>query len=335
MPASRAFIPTSPPPPPRTAPAWRGNPGEPQSRTLFQSEVGVLGEFRCPPACKAWEVENTIGSMATIAFARDPVAIHQADHDPVVATPNEAMIYNPNQPYRRRLLDPHGDRCEFVSIDPRILSEIVADHDPRAVDRPDRPFNRSWASIGAGLYLAQRALYHHVLAASDPAHAPVRLDQLLVDESLISIVDAVVACAVRGPGEKARRAATARDHRVWVEGAKDYLARHYRRSLTLQDVADAVGVSMFHLCRLFKAHAGTTVHDYVRSLRVRAALEGLADPDMPVGSVADGLGFCNQSHFTRAFRAEYALTPTHVRRALCEGVAEPLVLQALRVEGSN
>lgn len=315
-------------------PAWRGNPGEPQTRHLYESDVGILGEFRCPAGCKAWEVENTIGPMATLAFARDPVAIHQADHDSVIATPNEAMLYNPNQVYRRRVVDPQGDRCEFLGLRAEILAEIVAQHDPRAADDPQRPLKWAWASISSGLYLAQRSLYHHVrAAASDPP--TVRLDRLLVDECIISIADSVVALAARAHARPARRAATARDHRVWIEGAKDYLARNFRRSLSLQEVADAVGVSLFHLCRLFKAHAGTTVHDYVRSLRVRAALEGLADPALPIGHVADELGFCNQSHFTRAFRSEYALTPTQVRRALREGIAEQPLLHTPPPDTSN
>lgn len=83
---------------------------------------------------------------------------------------------------------------------------------------------------------------------------------------------------------------------------------------------------MFHLCRLFKAHARTTVHAYLRSLRARASLEMIGEESVAIRDIASGLGFCNQSHFTRAFGHEFGARPTQVRRALREGIAERALL---------
>ncbi len=301
-------------------------PREPEAdgvinRMLFEGEAGGIGEFRCPPGCRAWERENRIGDKATIAFARDPVAIAQGGALAVVATPNEAMLYNANQPYRRRLIDANGDRCEFFVFRPRLLAEIVSAHDPRAGEDLDTPLKWPSARASASVYMAQRVLYHHVRAGY-PANPGGGIDRLLVDECMINIADALIGSAVRARQTRARRPATDRDHRVWIEGAKDFLARSFRRAITLNEVGDAVGLSVFHLCRLFKAHAGTSVHGYLRSLRARAALEVLGDRDVPIGRIASDLGFCNQSHFTRAFGHEFGATPSQVRRALRVGLAE-------------
>lgn len=290
-------------------------PDGPVRRRLYEGEAGAIGEFRCPARCRAWEIENRIGEMPTIAFARDPVAILRGGAPAVVATANEAMLYNAHEAYRRRLLDPNGDRCEFLLIRPRLLAEIVAAHDPRAVEEPERPLRWSSAPVSPRVYMAQRVLYHHVGAGDG-------IDRLAVDEGMITIADALVGAAAGTPGGRARRAGTERDHRVWVEGAKQYVARNFRRQFTLEEVAAAVGVSVFHLCRLFKGIAGTTVHDYVRSLRARAALEPLAERGSSIGRIAADMGFCNQSHFTRAFRHEFGATPSQVRRALRGGIAE-------------
>jgi AraC-like DNA-binding protein len=294
--------------------------------------------------------------MATIAFARDPVGIAQAGCEPVVATPNEATMYNPFQTYRRRSIDGRGDRCEFFVIRGEILREIVAAHEPRATERAHGPLAWASAPASAEVYVSQRVLYHHVKHPSDEglvhggrgdaqaAGAGVPggrgdVDNLLVDECMVNIVDALVGAAARRTPGRARRATTGRDHRVWIEGAKDYLARHYRRPLTLDEVASAVGLSVFHLCRLFKAYAGTTVHDYVRSLRVRASLEllgevpggpGRAEEALAIGQIAAELGFCNPSHFTRAFRGEFGATPSEVRRSLREGLADRALLSERR-----
>jgi AraC-like DNA-binding protein len=317
--------------------------------------VGGIGEYRCPPRSKAWEVENRIGDMATIAFARDPVGIAQAGCEPVVATPNEATMYNPFQAYRRRSIDGRGDRCEFFLIRTELLAEIVAAHAPGTLASGRGPLAWASAPASAEVYVSQRVLYHHVRQpgvvhpARDAASAdregteagasgdPGGVDGLLVDECMVNIVDALVGAASRRRPGRARRATTGRDHRVWIEGAKDYLARHYRRALTLEEVGAAVGLSVFHLCRLFKAYAGRTVHDYVRSLRVRASLELLGESAgrgsmkgpgdrgeeaLAIGQIAAELGFCNPSHFTRAFKAEFGATPSEMRRALRDGAAD-------------
>ncbi|MEZ6233955.1 MAG: AraC family transcriptional regulator [Phycisphaerales bacterium] len=316
--------------------------GDTVRRRVYCGSVGAIGAFRCPPTCRLWEEENRTGDMPTFAFARDPVTIAQADFEPVVATSNEAMLYNAHQPYRRRRLADQGDNCEFIVIRPEILREIVAAHDPAAAQL-DRPIRWPSAPAAPGVFMAQRVLYRYAAAhASDCAEAPAAdahrdvpahpepralhhpapgIDHLLVDEALINIVDSLIRAAVERATPVHARPATARDHRAWIEGAKAYLARNLDKPLTLDDVAAAVGVSMFHLCRLFKQHTGDTIHAYVRSLRVRASLDRLAEPGLSIGDFAERLGFCNQSHYTRAFRAEFGLTPTQARRALLSGAA--------------
>ncbi|MCB9841199.1 MAG: helix-turn-helix transcriptional regulator [Phycisphaeraceae bacterium] len=318
--------------------------GDAVRRRVYAGSVGAIGAFRCPPTSSLWNEENRTGDMPTFAFARDPVTIAQADFEPVVATSNEAMLYNAHQPYRRRRLADEGDRCEFIVIRPDILREIVAAHDPAAAQH-DRPIRWPSAPAAPGVFMAQRALYRYVAAhATDLADPPAveaqrddrprqpapDVDHLLVDEALINIVDILIHAAAERAAPTHARPATARDHRAWIEGAKAYLARNLDKPLTLDDVAAAVGVSMFHLCRLFKQHTGDTIHAYVRSLRVRASLDRLAEPGLSIGDFAERLGFCNQSHYTRAFRAEFGLTPTHARRALLNGAAPRELLDAAR-----
>lgn len=289
------------------------------NRVLYQGEVGGIGEFRCPAGSRWWEQENRIGDRATIAFARDPVGISRPGGPAMVATANEAMLYNAGQAYRRKRMSEKGDRCEFLVFKPKLIAEIVSAHDPRAGEDEQCPLKWGSAWVTPGIYMSQRGLYHHVRAAEKEG---LCVDRMLVDECLVTIADTLVGAAARGQVTPARRESTSRDHRVWVEGAKDYLARHFRESLSLSDVGEAVGLSVFHLCRLFKAHCGVSVHSYLRSMRARASLELLAEGSMAVGTIAADLGFCNQSHFTRAFRHEFGARPTQVRRALRGGMAD-------------
>ena len=118
------------------------------------------------------------------------------------------------------------------------------------------------------------------------------------------------------PEPRRRRAATENVHRDVVEDAKAVLSRRFHERLGLDDVATAVGTSPFHLARVFRRHTGSSLHAYRTQLRLRSALDALADPRRQVGGLALELGFASSSHFVDSFRAAFATTPTGDRRAV-------------------
>jgi AraC-like DNA-binding protein len=77
----------------------------------------------------------------------------------------------------------------------------------------------------------------------------------------------------------------------------------------LDRLARLLGVSRSHLSRVFRAETGETLTRFRNRLRVRAALDRLADGDRD-------LGFADHAHLTRAVRAEVGDPPSRVRRLL-------------------
>ena len=67
-----------------------------------------------------------------------------------------------------------------------------------------------------------------------------------------------------------------------VEAATDYIIKRLGEKIQLNEVADAVGVCSFRLCRLFKAHTGVTMTEYVSRQRVERAKVGLEDPSRQI-----------------------------------------------------
>jgi AraC-like DNA-binding protein len=98
-----------------------------------------------------------------------------------------------------------------------------------------------------------------------------------------------------------------------VRRARDFLDSHLDAPVELSDLADAVGLSRFHLLRVFRAAVGTTPHGYLTGRRVRRAKELLAGP-LALADIAMACGFCDQAHFSRVFKAQIGVSPGQYRR---------------------
>jgi AraC-like DNA-binding protein len=95
--------------------------------------------------------------------------------------------------------------------------------------------------------------------------------------------------------------------------ARVLLARHYRRRLTLREVASALSCSPRHLQRIYAQFGDTTFREDLTARRMAAAAELLADQAIPVNDVARLVGYSGGSHFARAFHRRYGLSPARFR----------------------
>jgi AraC family transcriptional regulator of adaptative response / methylphosphotriester-DNA alkyltransferase methyltransferase len=95
--------------------------------------------------------------------------------------------------------------------------------------------------------------------------------------------------------------------------ARVLVARHYRRALTLREVARALACSPRQLQRAYAQFGNVTFQEDLTARRMSAAAELLARQPIPVRDVARLVGYSGGSHFARAFRRRYGLTPAHFR----------------------
>jgi AraC family transcriptional regulator len=92
-----------------------------------------------------------------------------------------------------------------------------------------------------------------------------------------------------------------------------YIESHFGEPLTLDDVAEASGLSRFHLSRTFAAVVGQPVVAYLRGRRLTEAARQLADGAPDILQVALEAGYNSHEAFTRAFREQFGLTPEDAR----------------------
>ena len=99
-----------------------------------------------------------------------------------------------------------------------------------------------------------------------------------------------------------------------IAKVKGYLRSNYMNyGLSLESVADLIGVNASYLSSMFKKEAGINFIDYVVDLRISAAKELLKDPLRSAGEIAEKTGFESSSYFTRTFKKKTGMTPTEYR----------------------
>jgi AraC-like DNA-binding protein len=275
---------------------------------VFESPLLRVGRWRCP-ADHPHFLDSGPASDALFVFPRQSVWIQHAGGRPFVADPNTVTYYNKGQRYQRQRLSEHGDHGEWYAVAPEAIADTLAVHDPAAVDRSDVPFQFTHGPSDADSYLRQRLVFEHVSREATP-------DQLFVEEAVLSVLGAVTRLAYQRDGRVAARSRRRRGGVDAVEAARDLIARRFRDNLSLSEIARAVDTSVFHLSRLFHARTGFSLHAYRNQLRLRAALERLAEHNVELTGLALDLGFSSHSHFTETFRRTFGRTPSSVRRSL-------------------
>ena len=97
--------------------------------------------------------------------------------------------------------------------------------------------------------------------------------------------------------------------------AKNYLDSHYYTTdLNLDEVADAVGLSKYHLCREFNHLYGISPGKYLANLRLQKSCALLLQSRQhTIAEIASLVGFSNDNYFCKVFRKAFGTTPTQYR----------------------
>ncbi len=130
----------------------------------------------------------------------------------------------------------------------------------------------------------------------------------------VTEIPALVSEAALRLGEMVNETKRQDTGNVHVEKAKHYLSDHLTQEIRTEDIAAAVGLSPFHLSRLFKAHTRLTMREYLIRERIEAAKQLLTVTDRPIPQIASLLRFCDQSYFTMVFRRHTGRTPGEYRK---------------------
>ena len=93
-----------------------------------------------------------------------------------------------------------------------------------------------------------------------------------------------------------------------------YMEDHITEDITVESVANSVGVSSFYFQKGFAMLCGFTVSEYIRNRRLALAGNDLLVTDKKIIDIAMKYGYDSPDSFTRAFTRFHGVTPTSVRK---------------------
>jgi AraC-like DNA-binding protein len=170
----------------------------------------------------------------------------------------------------------------------------------------NKPLQRSGAAGAGKLYSnALRQLLSGVLEQ----HADDTRSALAIRDEVGDLLASIMGCT----DTHAIHSALSASH---VLAARSFIEAHLPdETLAAEQIAEAVGVSVRHLSRLF-ALQGTPMAELIMKQRLSRAHAELCDPRLRNQSIAETAyrwGFSSHAHFSRAFKDQYGVTPTQVR----------------------
>jgi AraC-like DNA-binding protein/mannose-6-phosphate isomerase-like protein (cupin superfamily) len=134
-----------------------------------------------------------------------------------------------------------------------------------------------------------------------------RLGSARVTDALVAclVVELARRCGIDDP-RRTRPPAAEED----LRGAVLYVDRHFREPITLADAAAQAHLSANYFSERFRDYTGTSFQLYLQDRRLRFARSLLASTGLTVTEVCHAAGFNSLSHFGRAFRRRYGVSPS-------------------------
>lgn len=99
-----------------------------------------------------------------------------------------------------------------------------------------------------------------------------------------------------------------------IKHIADYIEEHLKESLTLDDIAQASGISSYYLHHIFRSLTGCPLVQYIRNRKLSQSVNELLGTQMSLLDIAQEYGFEYQQSYSRAFKRHFDISPAQFRK---------------------
>ena len=99
-----------------------------------------------------------------------------------------------------------------------------------------------------------------------------------------------------------------------MKTALEYINKNYHSDLNMAVVSNYISMNYSLFSAEFKNYTGTNFVNYVRDLRMKEAKELLFETDLKVNEISAKVGYDNEKHFMKSFKAYVGVSPSEYRK---------------------
>ena len=97
---------------------------------------------------------------------------------------------------------------------------------------------------------------------------------------------------------------------TYVRAAKSYIESNYSYEISVDEIADYIGISRSHLFRAFRMHVGVSPKEYLTNYRINTACALLRETNLSITAISKSVGFENNLYFSKAFKKSKGMSPS-------------------------
>jgi len=101
-----------------------------------------------------------------------------------------------------------------------------------------------------------------------------------------------------------------------VQQIKRYIADHSADHISLESIAERVGLSPFYISKVFKEETGVNYIDYLTECRIERAKALLSDQALSLKAITFEVGYHDPNYFSKVFKKMNGVSPSDYRKAL-------------------
>ncbi|MCC4250309.1 helix-turn-helix transcriptional regulator [Microbacterium testaceum] len=219
---------------------------------------------------------------------------------------------DPRQPWIAGDGPMHGRWSGTGKVRAFLFDRTSAERVARAVSGDDRLVLRAIDPVARDRMLASQweRSFGYVASALVSGHEHPLVAAELERHALLSTLTTFSTTYLEALDRAGQRAAAPRT----VRRALAFIDSHAHLPITIDDIAEAAGISTRGLQHAFRRALDTTPSAYLRTVRLTAAHRDLHSGDDSVGEVARRWGFSSPSRFARYYREVYGRNPSQTAR---------------------
>ncbi|HIT89373.1 MAG TPA: helix-turn-helix transcriptional regulator [Candidatus Merdenecus merdavium] len=99
-----------------------------------------------------------------------------------------------------------------------------------------------------------------------------------------------------------------------VRKVMNYVMLNYTKKITVNSIAEYLGLTPNYLSAIFKNEKGISLTRYIHQVRINRSLTLLANTDLPITEVAEKVGIEDYNYFSRVFKQRMNMSPTNYRK---------------------